>query len=74
MLSGRILAKVITNANLEAAEMAIRIIRALSDPAQICDDQGQPFVDASTPIYPLNRAVVPNARCTGDVGLANNCS
>jgi hypothetical protein len=41
-----VMAAVITNANLPAGEMAARIIRALSDLAQICADRDRPFLYA----------------------------
>jgi PIN like domain len=41
-----VMAAVITNANLPAGEMAARIVRALSDLAQICADRDRPFLYA----------------------------
>jgi PIN like domain len=41
-----VMAAVITNANLPAVEMAARIIRALTDLAQICGDRDRPFLYA----------------------------
>jgi hypothetical protein len=42
----RVMAAVITNANLPAVEMAARIIRALSDLARIVNDRERPFLYA----------------------------
>ena len=42
----QVMAAVITNANLTAIDMASRIIRALSDLAQVCVDRDRPFLYA----------------------------
>ncbi len=42
----QVMAAVITNANLSAADMAARIIRALSDLAQLCVNRDRPFLYA----------------------------
>ena len=46
LLDFQVMAAVITNANLPAAEMATRIIGALSNLGQICNDRDRPFLYA----------------------------
>ncbi len=46
LVESRVRAAVITNANLPAAEMAERIIRALTDLAAICAERQGPFLFA----------------------------
>ena len=46
LVENRVRAAVITNANLPAPDMAARIIRALSDLAEICDAREGPFLFA----------------------------
>jgi hypothetical protein len=46
LVDNRVRAAVITNANLPAADMAERIIRALTDLAEICSEREGPFLYA----------------------------
>ena len=46
LVESRVRAAVITNANLPAADMAERIIRALTDLAEICGQRKGPFLFA----------------------------
>ncbi len=46
LVENRVLAAVITNASLSAEDMATRIIRALTDLAEICSERQGPFLFA----------------------------